>query len=152
MDSLTIEMDRKIENVRNQHKDLNKAFHHHFYIEALYMEYMLMEEYTEMFLQYADLWPAYLKKRRGHETVLASKIRYIQAAALDGNKVLNKYFSDDLLDKVSAWTAKRYKLIQSSLKSPVAAEYLEQVAAEGRELSLQMRTRFTVVKKCLTVG
>ncbi len=143
----TEEMDREVDHVLEQHKRLNKAIRNGFYTEALYIEQEIMEDYTELILKYGEQWHSYMKKRRGHEPVLDSKIRHIQTAALTKKTAIHRYFSDDLLDKVMEWKAKRCKLILSSLKQHLTVEYVEAIASEGQQLSVTMRSRFASLKR-----
>ena len=141
------EMDKDADHVLEQHKRLNKALRGCFYMEALYIEQEIIEDYTELVLKYSDQWSSYMKKRRGHEPVLDSKIRHIQTAAMTKKTAINRLFGDDLLDRVLEWKTKRHKLILSSLKQHLTVEYVEAVALEGQELSTTLRSRFTALKR-----
>ena len=68
----------KYENYREQFKRLNKAIANGFNLEAMFIEYAIMEDRTETVLRHADLWDAYIKSRKGHEANIHSKIRYLK--------------------------------------------------------------------------
>lgn len=141
------ETEKSMDHVNDQYKRLNKAFRGRFYLEAVFIEYMLMDDYMEMILTATDLWQSYLKKRRGHEPALDSKIRYIRTEAVNSRTVVKKYFGDDLLDRILAWKVKRCKLMMASVKQYLAAEYVQSIAEEGKELTSLMRRRCMSVRK-----
>ncbi len=146
---MTEEMVKELENLHQQFRRMNKAVNNAFFLEAVFIEYMIMEDYAELILRTAGLWESYLKKRRGHEPAIDSKIRYIQASSLTKKTLLNKYFGDELLDRVSAWKQERCKLIMTLLKSRPAAEYAEAIAREGKELAAAVRSRYASFQRCV---
>jgi hypothetical protein len=72
-----IDNQQKYENYKEQFRRLNKAFANGFNMEALFIEYAIMEDRTELILRYAGLWEAYLKKRGNRGPTINSKIFYI---------------------------------------------------------------------------
>ena len=54
----------KYENYREQFKRLNKAIANGFNLEAIFIEYMIMEDRTESVLRHAALWETYIKSRK----------------------------------------------------------------------------------------
>jgi hypothetical protein len=96
---------QKHENYREQFVRLKKALLSKFYLEAIFIEYTIIEDRTESILRHAGKWDSYLKKlRKGNpqkEPTLNSKINYIKSQAESGHKLLKKYFSDSLLDNIS---------------------------------------------------
>ena len=68
----------KYENYREQFKRLNKAIANGFNLEAMFIEYMIMEDRTESVLRHAALWEAYIKSRKRNEANIDSKIRYLK--------------------------------------------------------------------------
>ena len=89
----------KYENYKEQMKRLNSALAHGFNLEAMFIEYAIMEDRTESILRHADKWDAYMKKQNGRDPTINSKVKYIQKLADFNNDLLHKYFSDDLLDR-----------------------------------------------------
>ena len=88
---------RKYENYHEQCKRLNKALAAGFHLEAMFIEYALMEDRTESILRHAGMWDAYVKSRRGHEGSIDTKLRYIMKLAENRASLQHKYFDDDLL-------------------------------------------------------
>ena len=55
----TIDNQQKYENYREPFQRLNKALANGFNLEAMFIEYAIMEDRTESILRHADLWGAY---------------------------------------------------------------------------------------------
>ncbi|GEM_PF-944409 len=129
------------EYFRDQYSKLRKSMKMEFYMEAIYLEYTLMEDYTELALHYAGMWNDYLKKHRGHEPMLDSKIRFIHSRAMEKKSMLNKYYNEELMDRLLSWRNERNKLLRAMQKENLTAEYLQRVAMSGKELADELKKR-----------
>ena len=140
MDS-TIDNHQKYENYKEQFQRLNKALANGFNLEAMFIEYAIMEDRTESILRHAGLWEAYLRKRGTRGATINSKITYIQGKVTSGDKLLARYFSDNLLNQVLAWKEERNRLIHALLKQQFEHNEIMELAAQGNELVKTLRTR-----------
>ena len=132
----------KYEKYRQQFKRLNNALNNGFNLEAMFIEYAIMEDRTESILRHADKWEAYLKKRGKNEPTLNSKIVYVQKQKESNWKdLLNRYFSDDLLDRILSWTEDRNRLIHALLKQHLEHNEVTELAAQGKQLVDELRNR-----------
>ena len=131
----------KYENYREQFKRLNSALHSGFNLEAMFIEYAIMEDRTESILRHADKWEAYIKSRKGRDPGIDSKIRYIQKLAEQKKTIPNKYFSDDLLDRILIWKEDRNRLIHALLKQQLEHNEVSELAAQGKQLVDELRNR-----------
>ncbi len=132
----------KYENYREQFKRLNSALHNGFNLEAMFIEYAIMEDRTESILRHAGKWETYLKKRGRYEPTLNSKIEYIQRQMESNRKdSLNKYFSDTLLNDILQWKEDRNRLIHALLKQQLEHGEVGELAAKGKQLADALRTR-----------
>ena len=132
----------KYENYREQFKRLNSALHSGFNLEAMFIEYAIMEDRTESILRHADKWEAYLKKRGKNEPTLNSKIIYIQKQMEANRKdLLHRYFSDELLDRILAWKEDRNRLIHALVKQQLGHNEVRELAAQGKQLVDELRKR-----------
>lgn len=131
----------KYENYKEQFKRLNRALTNGFNLEAMFIEYAILEDRTESVLRHAGQWDAYVKSRKEREPNIASKIKYIQRRAENKKDILHKYFSDDLLDQILAWKDERNRLIHALLKQQLAHNEVSDLAAQGNELAKALRTR-----------
>lgn len=136
-----IENRLKYENYKEQFKRLNKALVNRFNLEAMFIEYAIMEDRTESILRHAALWDAYINSRKGRGATIDSKIRYIQKRAENKKDLLHKYFADDLLDLILAWKEDRNRLIHALLKQQFAHNEISELAIRGNELVKTLRSR-----------
>ena len=131
----------KYENYREQFKRLNSALHSGFNLEAMFIEYAILEDRSESILRHAEKWEAYLKKQNGRDPTINSKIGYIRKLAAFNNDPLHKYFSDDLLDRILAWKEDRNRLIHALLKQPLEHNEVTGLATQGKQLVDELRNR-----------
>ena len=141
MENTVIDNRQKYENYTEQFRRLNKALANGFNLEAMFIEYAILEDRTESILRHAELWDAYLKSRKGREPNIATKITYIQKRAENKSDLLHKYFADGLLAKILVWKDERNRLIHALLKQQFAHHEISALAAEGNELVRALRTR-----------
>ena len=131
----------KYENYREQFKRLNSALNNGFNLEAMFIEYAIMEDRTESILRHADKWDAYMKKQNGRDPTINSKVKYIQKLAAFQNDLLHRYFSDDLLDQILIWKDQRNRLIHALLKQQFEHNEVRELAAQGKQLVDELRKR-----------
>ena len=131
----------KYENYKEQIKRLNSALAHGFNLEAMFIEYAIMEDRTESILRHADKWDAYMKKQNGRDPTINSKVKYIQKLADFNNDLLHKYFSDDLLDRVLTWKDERNRLIHALLKQEFEHNEVSALSNRGKQLVDELRKR-----------
>ena len=132
----------KYENYREQFQRMNSALRNGFNLEAMFIEYAIMEDRTESILRHAGKWDAYLKKRGKNGPTLNSKVVYIEKQMESNRKdLLNRYFSDDLLHKLLEWKDDRNRLIHALLKQEIAHNEIRALAEEGKSLAEELRNR-----------
>ena len=140
---------QKHDNYTEQFKRLKKALANGFHLEAIFIEYTVMEDRTESILRHSDLWDAYLNYRRGRNASIESKIQYVLKYAENKKSLLHKYFSGDLLESILAWKEKRNRLIHALLKQFLESEEIKNIALEGEQLAKTLRTRTESYKRAL---
>ena len=140
---ITADNARKHENYREQFNRLKRALASEFYLEAIFIEYTIIEDRTESILRHAGKWDAYLKKRGRYQVTLDSKIAYIQDFAREKKSIAHKYFSDTLMDEILEWKEERNRLIHALLKQTLTAEEVSEIAHTGERLTKELRTRAT---------
>lgn len=141
MTEATIDNQQKYENYKEQFQRLNKALANGFNLEAMFIEYAIMEDRTESILHHAELWDAYIKSRKGREPTINSKVQYIQKRAENKKDLLHRYFSDDLLERVLAWKEERNRLIHALLKQQLEHNEIAELATKGNELVKALRSK-----------
>ena len=131
----------KFENYREQFRRLNKALANGFNLEAMFIEYAIIEDRTESVLRHSGWWDAYIKSRKGREPNIDSKIRYIQKKAENKADIMHKYFSDELLAHILVWKDERNRLIHALLKQQLYGGKVAALAAQGNDLVRAMRSK-----------
>ena len=149
MAEITSENRLEYENYKEQFKRLNKALANGFNLEAMFIEYAILEDRTESILKHGGLWDTYLKKRGNRGATINSKISYIQGRVNSGDKLLKKYFSDDLLEQVLLWKDERNRLIHALLKQQLAHNEVSELAEQGNELVKTLRSRTESYKRAV---
>ena len=141
MDANKSENMLKYENYKEQFKRLNRALLNRFNLEAMFIEYAIMEDRTESILRHAGKWDVYLKSRKGREVNIDSKIKYIIKLAENQKDILHKYFSDDLFEQILTWKNQRNRLIHALLKQELAHNEVLVLAEKGNELVKTLKSR-----------
>ena len=132
-EKIPIDNMQKHENYREQFNRLKKALIAEFYLEAIFIEYTIIEDRTESILRHANMWDACVKKQRGRFVTLEKKIEYIKEIAREKKSVAHKYFSDFLMDEILAWKEERNRLIHALLKQTLTTEEVSKIAHTGDE-------------------
>ena len=131
----------KHDNYTEQFGRLKKALAGGFNLEAVFIEYSILEDRTESILRHAGKWDEYLKNRKDYPVTIETKIKKIQKLAENKKDLLHKYFSDNLLTDVLLWKEKRNRLIHALLKLDLEAGEVADVALKGRELTNAVRNK-----------
>ena len=134
---------QKHENYREQFVRLKKALTSKFYLEAIFIEYSIIEDRTESILRHAEKWDAYLKKRGRYQVTLDSKIAYIQDVAREKKSIAHRCFFDSLLDEILVWKEERNRLIHALLKQVLTSEEVAKIARAGERLTKELRNKST---------
>ena len=77
------------------------------------------------------------------DPTLKSKIKYINGQIESGNKLLKKYFADDLLLQIDCWRNDRNILIHALLKQDLTEQSVVNIACTGEILTKELRNRST---------
>lgn len=138
---------QKYENYKEQFKRLNRALANGFNLEAVFIEYAIMEDRTESILRHAGKYEAYLKKRGRYPVTIESKVKYIVKLSENKSSLLHCYFSNSLLSDILAWKDERNRLIHALLKQVLTTEELIELAQTGERLTKELRTRTNNYKR-----
>ena len=131
----------KYRNYKEQFERLNKALKNEFYLEAIFIEYAILEDRTESVLHHAGLWDAYMKGKKIAN--IGTKLTFIKNKANVKSCTLHPYFSDDLLEQLRDWKNRRNPLIHDLLNQKLGDNDLKELAMDGSRLVRILRTRAT---------
>ncbi len=133
--------EQKYLNYKEQFRRLAKARAGGFNLEAIFIEYTIIEDRTESILRYAGKFEAYVKKQKGHRVTLESKLNYIKKIAEEKKSLAHKYFPDELICEILEWKDERNRLIHALLKQQLTDEDIESCASRGEELAKTLRNK-----------
>ena len=140
MESLTNA--QKYENYRAQLGRLTHAISAHFYLEALFIEYAVMEDRLESILTHAGVF-----RLDKHDTI-TRKLRRLEIQC-QGDKTARKYFSPELLQSILDWKEKRNKFIHSLMKQVFTGEELKEIVDQGQEIVKMLNNKSSCYKRAL---
>lgn len=143
MEPITDNM-QKYANYKEQMGRLNKALAHQFYLEAIFIEYALLEDRFESALRHAGVF-----NPKKHRTI-ESKIKKLEDMCREKKGLPQRYFSEELLDKVRTWKDDRNRLIHALVKQSLHTEDLSKIALEGQTLLKEVNRKVSCYKNALS--
>lgn len=138
MDS-TVDNQQKYENYRVQMGRLKSALRGHFYLEAIFIEYAIMEDRLEAILRHAGRWHS----KEGSFVSIDAKAKKVAKLAEEKKNPAHRYFPQELTGEILAWKERRNQLIHALLKQSLHSEDLLEVAEEGERLTKQLCSKAT---------
>ena len=120
---------QKYENYKEQFKRLKKAFEYKFYMEAIFIEYAIMEDRVEAILRYEG---NEIKTQNEREFIsITRKLNKIKKIAEKNKSLPQRYFADEIFE----WIKKRNALIHALLKKELTTDEVKTFAEEGKLLT-----------------
>lgn len=132
---------QKYYNYKEQMGRLTKALNAHFYLEAVFIEYAIMEDRLQSFLTAAGVFHPEKHKNIG------KKISRIRELIRNPKHPLNRYITEEQLDQITAWKDKRNPLIHALMKQSMTTESLAELAEEGREIAKVLNSKTTSYRR-----
>lgn len=129
------ENEQKYLNYKEQFSRLKKAMECKFYLEALAIEYNIIEDRAESILRYEG------NQINDERASITRKLNKIKKIAEQKKSLPEKYFSDDLPDRILDWKEQRNRFIHALIKQTFHTEDIKRIAEEGEHLATQMSRR-----------
>ena len=120
---------QKYANYKEQFGRLKKALNYKFYLEAIFIEYAIIEDRLESVLRHSN------KFNPDKHNSLNSKLRKIKDMQREKKSLIKKYLTEELIEEISVWKEDRNKLIHALMKQNLHTEDLEKIALEGQQLA-----------------
>lgn len=133
----------KYGNYKEQMGRLKKAMANHFFLESLFIEYVIVEDRTNSILKHAGVY--HPKRHR----FLGPKLEAIEFLAQDEDSLLHKYITPDLVERVRAWKEQRDRLMHRLLEQELTTDELEGIALEGQECVKLLRNKVNSYNRAL---
>ncbi|MCD7803563.1 MAG: hypothetical protein LUH03_00200 [Oscillospiraceae bacterium] len=134
---------QKYENYREQTGRLKKALQAGFYLEAIFIEYAILEDRIESVLRHSG------KFNPDRHTTLNKKLNRLKEMQRQKNGLVRKYFSDELLGEISAWKEDRNVLIHALMKQTLHTEDLKGLAERGHIIIKTLNSKSTLYNRYL---
>ena len=134
----------KYENYREQNKRLSKALQNEFYLEAVFIEYAIMEDRTESILRYEGN-----EIQSNRFVSIDRKVKKIKRILEQEEFLARRYFTVELMDQVLNWKNRRNGLIHALIKRSTTTQELIDLAEEGRQLTKDLSRLSTNYKRAV---
>lgn len=136
--SSKLENVQKYENYREQFIRLDKALKAGFNLEAIFIEYAILEDRASSILRYEN---NSIKPRGNRPPSIDAKLRKIKAIAREKKSLPNKYFQDEFIDQIVGWKEERNRMIHALLGQVLTTEELVSLAEEGKKLARELSNK-----------
>ncbi len=136
----------KYENYKEQFQRLKKAMDNKFYLEAIFIEYAIMEDRTEAILAYEG---NNLNKNGERLKKLYLKCERIVKLIRNDPTRIGTYFSKTLMDDIMTWAKERNDVTHKLLNMRITTDKLLDTAVRGDELCKELRNKANNYKRML---
>lgn len=120
----------KYENYKEQMERLKKAMTNRFYLEAIFIEYAILEDRLESALRHSGKW----QPKPDQHTSIDRKVKLLMAQATEKKSLAQKYFQLEMMQAVLDWKNRRNPLMHSLMKQQLHTGDLSGLAEEGLAL------------------
>lgn len=144
MERITDNM-QKYANYRGQMGRLKKALGGQFYLEAIFIEYAIMEDRLESILRHSGKW----NPKPNQFISIDSKRKKVAKLAEEKKSLAHKYFSTELTDSIEKWTVARNQLIHALMKQQLHTEDLSVLALQGQEITKTLCNKTSLYNRAL---
>lgn len=134
----------KYSNYQEQYKRLEKALKSQFYLEAIFIEYAIIEDRTESILKYENN-----TINSNNFVSLDRKISKIKTISREKKSLPARYFNEAFLDSILLWKNERNRMIHALMKQSLTADDLESLAMQGKNIARALCTKATNYKRAV---
>ena len=124
---------------------LKKAFNSGFYLEAIFIEYAVIEDRLESMLRHSGKF----NPRPNEHWGIERKLTKVEKLAEQKKSLAARYFPLDLTSAVREWKEDRNRLIHALLKQSLQDEELMHCAETGQDLVKRISNKVTSYKRAL---
>ena len=139
---ITIPGTQKYLNYKEQMVRLKKAMAAQFYLEAIFIEYAVMEDRLASVLIHSG-------KKCGEREGIASKIKKVVALGTGESSLAHRYFPNDYMASMMDWKRQRDTIIHNLMNQKLATEDLQIIALEGQQIVKQLNSKATNYRKAM---
>lgn len=136
---------QKYANYREQMGRLKKALAYQFYLEAVFIEYAIMEDRLESVLRHSGKW----NPKPDQFVPINTKRKKVAKLAEEKKSLAHKYFSVELTDAIEKWIADRNQLIHALMKQSLHTEDLSELAEQGQDIVKTLSNKVSLYNRAL---
>ena len=124
---------------------LKKAIEAKFFLEAVFIEYAVMEDRLESIIRQSGEW-TFQKDRT--KVKISEKMKKMKKIVGE-NSLAQKYFTAELLSEIESWKGDRNTYIHDFMIQKVTTADLEKFALQGWEIVKKLNSASTSYKRAL---
>ena len=136
----------KYNNYKTQMGRLKKALNSQFYLEAMFIEYAIIEDRAEAILRYEN---NSIKEKEGHPVSINRKLKRILALTEERNSLAGKYIDTKVVNEILEWKEERNGLIHALMKKKITTEEICVIVFKGEELAKSFTNMATNYRRAL---
>ncbi len=140
--SETIGHMQKYVNYREQMTRLKRAMNARFYLEAISIEYAIIEDRIESALRHAGVF------RPDKHNMLNKKLNKLSAFRGE-NGLAKKYFPEELIQEIHSWKNERNPMTHALLNLHLHTEDLKEVAERGESIMKKVNSKVSLYNRAL---
>ena len=142
MDSV-LDNREKYGNYKEQMGRLKKAMNSGFYIEAIAIEYAVIEDRMESILRHSN------KYNPDKHNTLNKKLNRVSELQRNKTGLLRKYISEELIEEIHEWKNNRNPIVHALLKLNLSTEDLKCIAEKGQSIVKTLCSKVTSYNRAL---
>lgn len=136
---------QKYANYKEQMGRLKKALSQGFYLEAIFIEYAILEDRLESVLRHSGKW----NPKPDAFVSLDSKRKKVAKLAEEKKSLAHKYFPEELTDGIESWKNDRNRIIHALMKQSLHTEDLYELAMNGQALVKTLCNKTSLYNRAL---
>lgn len=133
----------KYGNYKEQMGRLKKAMNAGFYIEAIAIEYAVIEDRMESILRHSN------KFNPDKHTTLTKKLNRVSEIQRNKTGLLRKYITEELIEEIHEWKNNRNPVVHALLKLNLNTEDLKSIAEKGQSIVKTLCSKVTSYNRAL---
>lgn len=130
-------------NYKEQMGRLKKAMGYGFYVEAIAIEYAIIEDRMESILRHSNKY-----NPEKHNT-LNKKLNRVSEIQRNKTSVLRKYITEEMIVEIHSWKNDRNPIVHSLLKLELHTEDLKSIAEKGQDITKKLCSKVTSYNRAL---
>ena len=136
----------KFNNYKTQMGRLKRALKSQFYLEALFIEYAIIEDRTEAILRYEN---NSIKTKEGQFVSLDRKLNKILDITREKKSLPNKYIKSEIIIEIKEWKEDRNRLIHALMKKQITTDEMISIVNRGEQLTKELNNMATSYRRAV---